>query len=65
MDKSSKLQKIADEISKCKICQVGKSGLPVPGEGNPEAKIVFIGEDIINNQPIILTILFFLLDIRG
>lgn len=44
MDKQKALDKIAKEITKCKICVVGKSGLPVPGEGNPDAEIVFIGE---------------------
>lgn len=43
-DKSLALQKIADEIAHCAICKKGKSGLPVPGEGNPDAKIVFMGE---------------------
>jgi uracil-DNA glycosylase len=38
------LDKIALEIKNCKTCKVGKSGLPVPGEGNPDADIVFIGE---------------------
>lgn len=44
MDKKLALKKIALEIEKCKICKIGKSGLPVPGEGNPDADIVFIGE---------------------
>lgn len=44
MDKQKELDKIALEIKNCKICVVGKSGLPVPGEGNPDAEIVFIGE---------------------
>lgn len=38
------LNRIASQIAKCKICQQGKVGLPVPGEGNPNADIVFIGE---------------------
>jgi uracil-DNA glycosylase len=38
------LENIALEISNCQICQVGKSGLPVAGEGNPDAEVVFIGE---------------------
>ncbi len=44
MDKQKQLDKIAREIENCKECKVGKSGLPVPGEGNPDADIVFIGE---------------------
>ena len=38
------LEKIAEEIKRCKICKMGKSGKAVPGEGNPDADIVFIGE---------------------
>ena len=44
MNKVQELQKIASEIEKCKICKVGKSGRAVPGEGNPDAKIMFLGE---------------------
>ena len=44
MKKEKLLQKIADEIAKCKECKKGKSGLPVPGEGSPDAKIMFVGE---------------------
>lgn len=44
MDKQKQLDKIAREIEKCKVCKVGKSGKAVPGEGNPDADIVFIGE---------------------
>lgn len=44
MDKSTELEKIAATIARCRICKVGKSGLPVPGEGNPDADIVFLGE---------------------
>lgn len=44
MNKNLALEKIAKEIEKCKICIVGKSGKSVPGEGNPNAKIAFIGE---------------------
>jgi uracil-DNA glycosylase len=43
-DKTQKLQKIAHEIEKCSICKEGKIGIAVPGEGNPNARIVFIGE---------------------
>ncbi len=44
MDKKEKLDKITKGIEVCKICQEGKSGKAVPGEGNPDADIVFIGE---------------------
>lgn len=44
MDKASQLQKIAQEIEQCGVCKAGKSGKPVPGEGNPDADIVFVGE---------------------
>ncbi len=44
MNKKSALDKIAKEIEECATCKIGKSGLPVPGEGNPDADIVFIGE---------------------
>lgn len=39
-----RLDDIADEIARCKECEEGKSGLPVPGEGNPRARLMFIGE---------------------
>lgn len=39
-----KLLKIAKEIAKCEECKRDKSGLPVPGEGNQNAKILFLGE---------------------
>lgn len=44
MDKANALEEIAQEIKKCSICPVGKTGIPVVGEGNPNAKVVFIGE---------------------
>ena len=44
MNKKLELDKISREIAICKICKIGKSGLPVPGEGNSDADIVFIGE---------------------
>jgi len=40
----NKLAEIAEEIAKCEECKKDKSGLPVPGEGNPNAKIMFMGE---------------------
>ncbi len=44
MDKKKALDKVAKEVENCKECKVGKSGLSVPGEGNSNAEIVFIGE---------------------
>lgn len=43
-DKQKALDKIARKIAACKICQQGKVGLPVPGEGSANADVVFIGE---------------------
>jgi uracil-DNA glycosylase family 4 len=44
MDKQKQLDKITKEIEKCKVCKFGKGGMAVPGEGNPDADFVFIGE---------------------
>ncbi|MCL4354004.1 uracil-DNA glycosylase [Patescibacteria group bacterium] len=44
VDKQKALDKIAKEIDGCKICQKDSIGKGVPGEGNPNAKIVFVGE---------------------
>ncbi|MBI2033346.1 MAG: uracil-DNA glycosylase [Candidatus Levybacteria bacterium] len=44
MKKQQLLDTIASEIEKCDLCKKGKSGKAVPGEGNPDADIVFIGE---------------------
>jgi DNA polymerase len=44
MNKQKELEKISKEIEKCSICKIGKIGKAVPGEGNPDADIVFIGE---------------------
>lgn len=44
MDKGKELSKIADEIEKCSLCRQWGTGKPVPGEGSPDARIVFIGE---------------------
>lgn len=43
-EKQKALDKIAKQIEKCKICKLGKIGKAVPGEGDPDADIVFIGE---------------------
>lgn len=42
--KKDKLSKIAEEIAKCEECKKDKFGLHVPGEGNPHAKVLFLGE---------------------
>lgn len=44
MDKSAQLQHIANEIKECSQCKIGTTGKAVEGEGNPNAKIVFVGE---------------------
>lgn len=44
INKQTSLKNIAQEIEKCDICKKNKSGKAVPGEGNPNADIVFIGE---------------------
>ncbi len=41
MTKQEQLDKIAEEIEVCKICKIGKSGMAVPGEGNPDADVIF------------------------
>ncbi len=44
-DKKIELEKIADEVSQCRKCGLGSLRTnPVPGEGNPNARIFFIGE---------------------
>lgn len=43
--KSNLLAKVAAEIKACKNCQEGlEPGLAVPGEGNSDAAVVFVGE---------------------
>jgi DNA polymerase len=44
MNKRKELEIEAHKIASCKICKVDKSGKAVPGEGDPDAKIVFLGE---------------------
>lgn len=44
MNKQQALDKIAKEIENCEVCKIGKNGMAVPGEGNPDADVVFIGE---------------------
>lgn len=43
-NKQVRLNIIAQEVSDCKICKKTGTGLPVPGEGNANAEIVFLGE---------------------
>lgn len=43
-NKAEQLQVIAHEIENCKICKIGKHGKAVPGEGNADANILFVGE---------------------
>jgi len=44
MTKDQKLQAIAHEIENCDVCKKDKHGMAVPGEGNADADIVFVGE---------------------
>jgi len=45
MDNKVELDKIAKEIAECKACPLAKTAThSVPGAGNPEAEIMFIGE---------------------
>lgn len=44
MNKQQELNRIAREIENCEVCKQDSIGLPVTGEGNPDAKIALIGE---------------------
>lgn len=44
MNKQNQLEQIAKEIEKCELCKIGKHGVAVPGEGNPDADVIFVGE---------------------
>ncbi len=44
MTKTQRLEKITKEIERCRVCKEGTSGKSVPGEGNADADVVFIGE---------------------
>ncbi len=45
MDAKNELEKIVEEVKQCCKCGLGNSRInPVPGEGNPNADIVFVGE---------------------
>jgi uracil-DNA glycosylase len=43
-DKQKELELIAKEIEQCSVCKVNKIGKAVPGEGDSNAHVVFIGE---------------------
>lgn len=44
-ERAQRLEEIADEIRVCTLCELcrGRAN-PVPGQGNPEAEVMFIGE---------------------
>ncbi len=44
MNKEKALRRISREIARCSLCKKGGTGKVVPGEGNPDAQVVFIGE---------------------
>lgn len=44
MNKTRELSKIAGQIERCSLCREWGVGKAVPGEGNPDAGVVFIGE---------------------
>ncbi len=44
MTKQEQLDVIAKEIELCSICRKQSVGRAVPGEENPDAKVVFVGE---------------------
>lgn len=44
MSKEQKLARIAREIEQCKVCQKHTLGNAVPGEGDPNAQVLFVGE---------------------
>ncbi len=52
MKKDKALAKIALEIENCKTCRQGKVGVAVPGEGNSDASILFVGEAPGKNESI-------------
>jgi uracil-DNA glycosylase len=44
MDKASARVEIAEGIERCAVCKRDAIGKAVPGEGNPAADVVFVGE---------------------
>jgi len=43
-NRKKELQRIADEIERCRECRKGGTGKAVPGEGTGEAGVLFVGE---------------------
>jgi len=44
-EKAAELEKIAEQVNQCRKCELGSLRTnAVPGEGNPNARIMFIGE---------------------
>jgi DNA polymerase len=44
-EKAAELEKIAEQVNECRKCGLGSSRTnAVPGEGNPNARIMFVGE---------------------
>jgi uracil-DNA glycosylase family 4 len=44
MTKERALRRIAGEIAGCRFCKKGCTGKAVPGEGDADARVVFVGE---------------------
>lgn len=44
MDKASALARIAEDIERCESCKRDAIGRAVPGEGNPNAAVMLVGE---------------------
>lgn len=44
MNKTDNHKSITTSILRCKICNANKVGKLVPGEGNPKANVMFVGE---------------------
>ncbi len=44
MEKASALAKIAEEVERCEVCKRDAIGRAVPGEGNADADVMFVGE---------------------
>jgi len=44
-EKAKDLEKIAEQVGQCRLCELGSVRIhAVPGEGSPNARIMFIGE---------------------
>lgn len=44
-DQNLALAQISEQVAKCKLCKLGEGrARPVPGEGSPNASVMFIGE---------------------